>query len=284
MIEKVIESENVIKSSAEIPQVLKEENVKQPVIYLSGKIKGKERKVVLLGETHIATKGEERVAKRILPYFKYIGCEGINVEEFIEGKFYFWLRRHIIDPFIVIIVTFCVREKRSNENKSFIAKASEYYDSETKTVLMLEEGWKPGLRTRLYFISFLPLLVIILFWIISSASALTVTGAAIARNDGLGWAIAPVFVAVFLAALINKLLISMNIRMFLFDFIYNYVFDIGPSREKFMIKNLVAALNEDESIDEFVGLTGSAHTRPMAKILKNKYGFVETDSYEPGGF
>jgi hypothetical protein len=84
-----VESENVIKSCTEISQVLRDDSVKQPVIYLSGTIKGIDHNVTLLGETHVATKNEARAASRILPYFKYFGCEGIDVEGFAEGRLYF---------------------------------------------------------------------------------------------------------------------------------------------------------------------------------------------------
>ena len=44
-----------------------------------------------------------------------------------------------------------------------------------------------------------------------------------------------------------------------------------------MAKNLIAELNENKMIDNVLVLTGSSHTKPIAKILKNKYGFVEKD-------
>lgn len=123
------EPENSIKSIDEIPRVMDEEGVEQPVIYLEDNIKGKKRKVVLLGETHIATEGEERAAGRILSHFKYIGCEGIDTATFIEGRFYFWVMEHIIDPFLIPLIFL---GKRSNGNKSFLETAQDYRDSKKK--------------------------------------------------------------------------------------------------------------------------------------------------------
>ena len=125
-ISKVLEPENAIKSIAEIPMVLEEEKVKQPIIYLTNTINGKKRDVVLMGEIHIATEGETRAANRILPYFKYLGCEGVDVRGFIEGRLFFWFMDNIIDRFIWILF---FGEKRSKKNKSSLDKAKEYYDS-----------------------------------------------------------------------------------------------------------------------------------------------------------
>lgn len=298
-ISKISESEKVIKSSAEIPQVLKEENVKQPVIYLNNIVKGKKRNVVLLGETHIATKGEEHAACRILPYFKYIGCEGVDVEGFIEGRFFFWVMDHMMSP-VISMLSFW--ERRSKKNKSPIEKAHEYSDlkmrkalmfdkayecsdlkmrnplmfdkaheySDLKTtnILMLEKGWKPSIRARIFFVTF-PLLFIgyVFLFAINSVS--------VVNNHGGWWFLIYIFSIVLFVELFDNIPVLKYILGFVINLAFDYVFDIGPSRDRNMTKNLNSELNKNETIDEIIVLTGSNHTRPIAKILKNKYGFVE---------
>jgi hypothetical protein len=260
---EVTEPENAIISIAEIPQVLKEEKVQQPVIYLTKIIEDKERNVVLLGETHIATKGEERAAGRILPYFKCIGCEGLNVEGYIEGKFFFLVMHYIINPFFGIVFFL---GRRSENNKSFIEKAYEYCDK----VLLLEKGWKPSIRTRIFFVA-LPILFIREMYFFATSSI------DIASEHGSWQVIVNIASIMLIVILLEKMPVLKNISRYIFGFILGYIFDLGPSRERNMTKNLIAELNKDETIDTAIVLTGSNHTRPIAKILKNKYGFVEKD-------
>ncbi len=276
MTEEDIETVNVIKSSTEIPQVLKEEKVKQPVIYLSGKIKGKERKVVLLGEVHIATKGEERAASRILPYFTHIGCEGVDVRGFIEGKLFFLFMRYIISPLVAIIFFL---ERRSKNYKSFRQTAREYQESGSKTnkVMSLEKGWKPSIRLRLFFIVF-PILI---FRNMLSMATDTVR---IASDQGAGVALLNIVFLFVLVELSIRIPILKDVIKYLAILVLDLIFDLGPSRNRYMTKKIVTAFNKKKTIREIIALSGSAHTRPMAKILKNKYGFVETGSYEPEGF
>ena len=73
----------------------------------------------------------------------------------------------------------------------------------------------------------------------------------------------------------EKIPVLRYILRFVINLVFDYVFDIGPSRDRNMTKNLNSELNKNETIDEIIVLTGSSHTRPIAKILKNKYGFVE---------
>lgn len=259
--------ENVIKNIWEIPQVLKEEGVKQPIIYLTKTIRGEERNVVVLGETHIATKKEERAADRIIPYFKHIGCEGLDIEGFIEGKFFFFIMHYIIYPFISIVFFLGMR---SQKNISFIQKAYEYCEE----VLSLEKGWKPSIRTRICFFVF-PILFI---WEIYSFATGSIN---IANEHGNEQALVHIITIIFLAVLLVKMPILKNIADFIFDFILGYIFDLGPSRERNMTKNLVTELNDNIKIGEIMILTGSAHTKPIAKILKKKYGFVEKKFQEP---
>lgn len=264
-INKMEEPENAIKGIYEIPKVLKEEGVKQPLVYVVNTINGKERTVVLLGETHTANKAEERAASRILPYFKHIACEGVDVEGFIEGRFFFWVMEHIMTPIISILIFW---ERRSSKNLNSLAQAGEYRNVKTKNILMLEKGWKPSIRTRIFFIV-LPLLFI------RSVYMFTSTGVEVAKNDGaLGLAI--YFGMLFFAiALLEIVPIVKDIIKFLVSLVFDYVFDLGPSRERIMVKNLVDAMNTDEAMDEVIVLTGSGHTMPIAKRLKKKYGFVE---------
>ncbi len=264
--DKVLEPENSIKSIAEIPQVLKDEGVKQPIIYLIKTIDGIERDVVLLGETHIATKGEERAYSRILPFFKCLGCEGIEVEGFIEGKFVFWAM-HYVHYIMGVLFYF---DRRSQKNKSSLDKADEYYDSESKTkrVLFLEKGWKPSIRTRIFFVA-LPVLFI---WY---TFLLAVTSVNVVSNHGDLWVLADIVGAILFVILLEKTPVLKEIFRLIFGFIIGYVFDLGPSRNRNMTKNLVAELNENKTTDNVLVLTGSDHTKPIAKILKKKYGFVE---------
>ncbi|MCK4525083.1 MAG: hypothetical protein KAU07_01460 [Candidatus Andersenbacteria bacterium] len=266
--DEVLEPENSIKSIAEILQVLKKEGVKQPTIYLSKTIKGIERDVVLLGETHIATKKEERAYSRILPFFKCLGCEGIDVEEFIEGKFFFWAMHYIH----YIMGIFFYIDGRSKKNKSSLDKAAEYYNSEleTKHVLSLEKGWKPSIRTRILFIAF-PVLII------HSMLQIATESIDVANDQGGLWAIANIVGFIVFVVLLKKMPIIKEVSRFLFNFIIGYVFDLGPSRNRNMAKNLVTELNENKIIDNVLVLTGSIHTKPIAKILKKKYGFTEKD-------
>lgn len=262
---KATKSENVIKSIAEIPQVLKEENVKQPVIYLSNTIKGKERNVVLLGETHIATKEEERAVSRILPYFKYLSCEGVDVKGFIEGRFFFWIMDNIVGPLFSILSLW---ERRSKKNKSSIDKAYEYRDSKTKKVFMLEKGWKPSIRMRIFFIAF-PV------FIFRTMFMFAISSVEVASNYGGGGVLMYIVSIAFFVALFEKMPLLKDILGFIIDLILDYVFDLGPSRDRNMTKNLVVELNKNETIEEIIVLTGSNHTSSIAKLLKKKYGFVE---------
>ncbi len=288
---------NIIKKPAEISQVFKEENVKQPVIYLSTINEGKKSNVILLGENHLATKGEERAAGRILPYFKYFGCEGVNIEGFVEGRIFSWVMDHIMSP-LVSISSF--RERRSKKNKSFIDKTYEYaydeveifldrqsdhidnhekqkknsdktYDYDNilkKKIFMLENGWKPGIRMRAFFIA-IPTLFII--------SLLSITTSTININSeyGNGWALIYIICLIFFVMFSDKIPLLKNMIGVMVCFMFDYLFDIGPSRNRNMAKNLVTILNTNKDIDEIIVLTGSSHTFPIAKILKNKYGFVE---------
>ena len=256
--------ENVIKSIAEIPQVLKDEGVEQPTIYLTKTIDGIERDVVVLGETHIATKKEERAYSRILPFFGCLGCEGVDVKGFIEGKFFFWAMRYIH----YVMVIFFYLNRRSKKNKSSLDKAAEYYDSEleAKQVLSLEKGWKPSIRTRIFFVAF-PVLFV---WEIYSFTTGSIN---IANEHGNEQVLVHIITTIFLTVLLIKMPMLKNI----FDFILCYVFDLGPSRNRNMTKNLVTELNDNIKIDKIIVLTGSGHTKQIAKILKKKYGFVEKD-------
>lgn len=267
----IVEPKNPIKSIEEIPQVMKEEGVKQPVIYLENNINGKKRKVVLLGETHIATKGEERAASRILSYFKHIGCEGIDTDTFIEGRFFFWIMDHIIDPIFSRLIFF---GKRSVANKSFIHTANDYRDE--KKVFMLEEGWKPNIRIRIFSVIF-PILMLY------AMLDVTVVGAEVAINYGIDGFLVHLFILVIGLVVIKKLTLINKILRYVISFIIDYVFDLGPSRNRNMTKNLIAELNIDNAINEIIMITGSGHTKALAKLLKNKYGFVQTGSYEPPG-
>lgn len=262
---EAVRPENVIKSIAEIPQVLEKENVKQPVIYLSSTIKGKECDVVLLGETHIATKGEEQAANRILPYFRHIGCEGVDIKGFIEGRFFFWAMEHIVSH-LVSILSF--REKRSKKNKSFLDKAYEYYESETKEVFMLERGWKPSVRIRIFSVAF----PVFIFKTISDFAIIT---AEVAINHNMGGFLIYIISVALFVVLFEKMPILKDILRFIIRIVLNYVFDLSPSRERNMIKNLIADLNADKAIDEIIILTGAYHTPRIAKVLKSKYGFIE---------
>ena len=266
--DEVLEPENSIKSIAEIPQVLKKEGVKQPTIYLIKTIKGTERDVVLLGETHIATKREERAYSGILPFFKCLGCEGIDIEGFIEGKFFFWAMHYIH----YIMGIFFYLDGRSKKNKSSLDKAAEYYNSEleTKHILFLEKGWKPSIRTRIFFIA-LPILII------CSLLQIVTESIDVASDQGGLWAIANIVGVMVFVILLEKIPILKEVSRLIFGFIIGYVFDLGPSRNRNMAKNLIAELNENKMIDNVLVLTGSSHTKPIAKILKNKYGFVEKD-------
>lgn len=259
------EPENVIKSADEISQVLREENVKQPVIYLDGIIKGKDRNIVLLGETHIATKNEERAAGRILPYFKYFGCEGIDIEGFIEGRLFFWFMDHILNHFSSILY---IGERRSNKNKSFIDKGYEYRDSKTKKVFNLEKGWKPSIRMRIFFVIF-PTFII---WDIYTLTTGTID---IAGEYGISSALVQIVGIVLIVTMFDKIPILKEIIRFILDITLDYVFDLGPSRNRNMTKNLIDILSKHKTISEILALTGSNHTRPIAKILISKYGFVE---------
>jgi hypothetical protein len=257
----IVESENVIKNRAEISQVLIDENVEQPVIYLNGTIEGIDHYVTLLGETHIASKNEERAAGRILPYFKYFGCEGICVEGFVEGRLFFWFVDHILSHILFL------GQGRSNKNKSFIEEAYEYRDSETKKLFMLENGWKPNTRMRIFFVVF-PVLAIMDIYNIAT-STIDITG----KYDFP----ALVYIAciIFIVAKYDKIPILKEIGGFISRIVLNYVFDLGPSRNRNMTKNLIGILSEHKMINEIIVLTGSSHTRPIAKILISKYGFVE---------
>ncbi|MCK5085648.1 hypothetical protein KAK05_02980, partial [Candidatus Parcubacteria bacterium] len=194
--DKVLEPENSIKSIAEISQVLKEEGVKQPTIYLNKTIKGIERDVVLLGETHIATKREERAYSRILPFFKCLGCEGVDIEGFIEGKFFFWAMHYIH----YIMGIFFYLDGRSKKNKSSLDKAAEYYNSELKTkhILSLEKGWKPSIRTRVFFVA-LPILIICSMLQIATESI------DIANDQGSLWAIVNIVGVMVFVILLGKI-------------------------------------------------------------------------------
>lgn len=270
---EIKEPENPIKSIDEIPEVLEEEEVKQPVIYLENTINGKKRNVVLLGETHIATREEERAAGRILSYFKYISCEGVDTDTFIEGKFFFWIMDHIIGPIMSLLV---YRGKRSSGNKSFLDTAQDYRGSKSKKVFMLEEGWRPNIRIRIFSVVF-PI------WILYSMLTVTATSVGVARDyGGEGFVIYMVELAVFLV-LLEKLPLINKILRYIVSFVIDYVFDLGPSRNRNMMKNLITELNNDGAIGEIIVVSGSGHTRSLAKLLKNKYGFVQTGSYEPPG-
>ena len=266
---KVDEPENVIKNIDEIPKVFEEEGVKQPIVYLKNTINGKERDVVLIGETHIATKGEERAAGRILAYFQHIGCEGVDVKGFIEGRVFFWIFYNLMYP---IISLFIFWQRRSKKNMSFLGKAYEYRDTGTKNVLSLEKGWKPSIRTRFFFIAS-P--IIFLYTVYD----MTANSVKVAQTEGGGAALIYIaFVFLFIAAC-EILPVVKHVFRFISDFVFDYIFDLGPSRERIMVKNMIAEMNANETIDEMIILSGSKHTPSLAKLLKKKYGFVEYKSY-----
>lgn len=141
---------DTIQDISGIPQVLREEKVDQPAICLSKTIGAKERTVILIGETHVATRSEERAASRIIPYFGHIGCEGIFLRGFSEGKFYTRIMDHI-EPFLTYLIFL---GKRSKKYKGFLDTAYAYRDNKEKDVALLEDGWKPSMRMRLFLILF----------------------------------------------------------------------------------------------------------------------------------
>lgn len=246
---------------------MKEEGVEQPLIYLSKAIDGEECTVVLMGETHIATKEEERAADRVLPYFRYIGCEGVSFEGLIEGRFILWVMDHIILPWHSF---FSYREKRSRKNKNSISRAYEYYGSKTKKMIMLEEGWKPNARMRIFFIA----IPILLFGSAVSAIMLAIGSIAFVDAYDNEYALAYIVGAMLFFHYADKIPILGGITKYIAKYFLSCLTDSSPSRESNMVKNLITELKEAK-IDEIIVLTGSRHTIPIATILKNQYGFVE---------
>ncbi|MDD3190812.1 MAG: hypothetical protein PHI66_03935 [Candidatus Pacebacteria bacterium] len=256
----------IIENIKEIPRILEKENVKQPLVYLGGDVNGERRMIVLVGEIHIASKKEEKASDRILPYFHYIGCEGVDVKGFVEGRIFFFIMDTIINPLLNI---FYYLGKRSVRNKSSIRKAQ---GLENKKLLMLEKGWKPSIRTRIFFIT-IPTLF---FWTVFDIAK---GGAEIANSNGGEWGaafIAGIIISsIFISKLLHAIPIIRDIHEYIMNFIFDYIFDLGSSRNRNMIENLITELNRDKLMKEVLILTGAQHTIPLAKILKKKYNFIE---------
>lgn len=258
------ENKNVIRDIDEIPHILQEEGVSQPLVYLTGAVGAVERRVVLLGETHVATAKEERAAERILPHFGLIGCEGVDVTGFLEGRMFFWFIEHILNHVIGILSFF----RRSDKYKSFIDTAREYDKTGVLQVLDLEKGWKPSIRIRIFFIVF-PLYVLY-----SLATYTTDSVEVVSTHGGVGLVYVLLYPLLFFVVF-DKVPLLRDILLLPVDFVFDYVFDLGPSRNRNMVRNLLEALEKDGAAEEVLVLTGSAHTKAIAKLLKKKQGFVE---------
>lgn len=145
-----------------------------------------------------------------------------------------------------------------------------------KKVFMLEEGWRPNIRIRLF-------CVILPVWIIYSILQTIAGGVEVAVDYGAGGLLVFILELVIAIVVIEKMPLINKIIKYTISFIIDYVFDLGPSRNRNMLKNLIAEMNNDDAINEIVMVTGSGHTRALAKLLKTKYGFVQTGSFEPSG-
>ena len=97
----------------------------------------------------------------------------------------------------------------------------------------------------------------------------------IANDQGSLWAIVNIVGVMVFVILLGKIPVLKEVSRLIFGFIIGYVFDLGPSRNRNMAKNLVIELNKNKRTDNVLVLTGSSHTKSIAKILKKKYGFVE---------
>ena len=131
---KVQEVNDVIASIAEVPLVVKGTSL--PVIHLSKEINGIKRNVVMLGETHIATKKEAIAVSRIMPFFKNFGCEGVDTKGFVEGRIFFWLMEHVFNYF----ASFISFGRRSKKNKNSLDLANDYagdFTSQKRVILKL---------------------------------------------------------------------------------------------------------------------------------------------------
>lgn len=73
----------------------------------------------------------------------------------------------------------------------------------------------------------------------------------------------------------DKVPVMWKILSYPIGLIFDYGFDLGPSRNRYMAQSLDTRLRSDAEITEIIVLTGSHHTRPISKILKKKYGFIE---------
>lgn len=214
--------------------------------------------VVLLGESHLATKAEALAGARIVPYFDHVGCEGVDLQGFFEGRVFFWFMRTVIYPLIDLFTG------RSKKNKSPIAQAEIPPLFEVKrNVISLETGWKPGIRVRLFSLVF-PLLTVlgVVSFFISSAQAVANQMPWHYWLWVLLWILAPWVPGV------------RNVLMFLMGLFLRHIVGLGPSRERNMVRNLMLALRED-AISEVLVTSGRAHTRPLANLLKREHGFVE---------
>ena len=263
---KVEEPKNVITSISEIPSVVKGTSL--PVFRLTKKVNGTNREVIMLGETHIATSMEAKAVSRIMPYFTNFGCEGIDVNDFIEGKFFFWFMNKIAYPFNYILSF----RKRSKKNKNSLSLAEDYAMDirAEKRIISLEKGWRPSFRLRSFFVLF-PLYFLWSMFSIGSSSVV------IGSEQGWQWAIAYIGGTVLFWLSLLYIPVIKHVASFTINLIFDYVFDVAPSRNRNMSKNLLTTLERDNSINIILVLTGRAHVKPMIKILKNKYGFVEKD-------
>lgn len=259
--------EDAITSLGEIPQALAHED--NPAIRLVARINGIERDVVLLGETHVATEGESKAARRIIPFFRCIGVEGVNVADLPEGKIFFWFLKWLMLPLVFVLNLFS-REKRSKKNVSSIEQIRDIDCAlrGDKVVVRLEDGWRPNLRMRAFFVLF-PL-----SYVYSVVSTMLDTAETVAAADGSSILRSALIVVAMIAAF--KMPVLGDAIKFVFSrVILGYVFGLGPSREKYMAKSAVAFLEGNDAADRMLIVTGKAHTKRIAKILQRKYSFVQ---------
>lgn len=252
--------EDAIKNISEIPGLL--ENTELPAVHLTGQVAGIARSVVLVGEVHIATKEESRAAKRIIPYFSCIGIESVDVRGFISGRIFNSFLDKITYPIVNVIT------KRSSKNKSLIDIAYSFVFADQKQVMPLEKGWKPGLRTRIFFVGF-PLLF--MYAVVSFVRNMKK-----ATRELNPRVILNLVVYFILERIVTKIakLVGLS-HIFSLSRLFAWVTDLGPSRNRNMIRNTIGFLTENRDETSMLILTGRAHTKDMASILCDKHGFVD---------
>lgn len=255
-----------IKSLSEIPGLVggTEEMVAKHLVV---KVQGRKKDVVLLGENHLATENESRSSAKIIAYFECVGFEGIDVSEFIEGRVLFWFRENFLRKIFELVSL--GKRAGKHESSATIAESLNWKYKRKVKVIELEKGWKPGFRARL-FMWVMPLTTIYAF-IVGVSLSIRVTGDATGGEFG---SLVGVLVELGLFWVASKIPIFRRLAWLVFGFLLNVIFDLGPSRERIMVKNTWKALS-DVKIGKMVITTGRGHTDALAKLFKEKHGAVD---------